>query len=454
MQKRTQIAESTALTVENTGTAGRIKVGLITPGWGSSGYYSAKVLENAAATRVFPAGTQMFLDHPGETESYDRPERSVRDLAAVLTEDAVWNEAEQRLEGDAQVFGPYVPLLTDEHFRKSIGVSIRAIGEATTGEAEGRRGAILTELTEGISVDFVTKAGRGGSILAVLESARPERVTARAIAQGVQEATANDTREALQNALRDAYPGEQSWVWVRDFDATTVWFEHETPDDAGVFAQAYSLDDAGTVHLSGDRVEVRVRTEYVPVTTTTSSTISGGSAAPATEASTSVPAPAGRNTPNPSVQEDTTMGHIQVDEAEHGRLTEAAGRVPTLESERDTAVAERDTARSELAEAHRLIDSGRAATLAREAASTVHVDLDEFQLAGIVADYPRGENGRIDEAAFTERATTAVARIAEARGAGTIRGFGDTAETGSTQVGESDASKAVAGAFGRTITEA
>ncbi|MDN5931401.1 MAG: hypothetical protein L0I24_10120 [Pseudonocardia sp.] len=39
--------------------AGRLQVALITPGWGSSGYYSAQVLENAANAQVFPAGTQI-----------------------------------------------------------------------------------------------------------------------------------------------------------------------------------------------------------------------------------------------------------------------------------------------------------------------------------------------------------------------------------------------------------
>lgn len=49
-------------------TPGHIKVGLITPGWGSSGYYAAEVLESAAADRVFPAGTHIYFDHPSASE--------------------------------------------------------------------------------------------------------------------------------------------------------------------------------------------------------------------------------------------------------------------------------------------------------------------------------------------------------------------------------------------------
>lgn len=469
----TIIRESTASSVV-AAAPGRIKVGLITPGLGSSGYYSQQVLENAARDKVWPKGTHIFFDHPSEAEMYDRPERSVRDLAGILDEDAYWDGT--GLVAEAKVIGPYRDLVTDPVFIESVGMSIRAAGEARVGEVDGQKCQIITQLSEGMSVDLVTRAGRGGRVMAVLESAR-------AAARKVQEASANDTREALQAALREAYPGEQVWVWVRDFDdeAGTVWYEHETPDSAGTYAEGFTIDDAGAVTLAGDRVEVRARTEYVPVDSTTSVTgtateaeqqaaleVAAARLAEAghisieharevcTEAMTrfnlspNVPAPAGRNTPTPYVQEDTTMGHIQVDEAEHGRLTEAAGRVPTLESERDTANQRAEAAERKLRDrdntdaATRVID-----TQAREAGVT----FSALERRGLLAGMPLAESGDLDEAAFTEAVTTAAAEKAAANGAGSIRGFGDTADTGSTQVGESDANKAVAGAFGRTITE-
>ena len=42
---------------------GKLLIQLITPGWGSSGYYSAEVLEQAANDKVFAKGTQMHIDH-------------------------------------------------------------------------------------------------------------------------------------------------------------------------------------------------------------------------------------------------------------------------------------------------------------------------------------------------------------------------------------------------------
>lgn len=450
-----------ASVVEADAKSGRLSIGLITPGWGSSGYYSAKVLENAATAKIFPAGTRMFLDHPGEQESYDRPERSVRDLAAVLTEDATWDG--ERLVGEAQVFGPFVPLLTDEDFAKTIGVSIRAWAEATTGEAEGRKGPIITELVEAESVDFVTKAGRGGSILAVLESARPAAVVERAIAHGVSEATANDTREALGAALREAYPGEKSWVWVRDFDATTVWYEHETPDMAAVFAEGYTVTDAGAVTLAGTRVEVRARTVYVPVTASTeggfiesdprlaaaveaavgaltlSGVISSGDAREAAtramrefrlahEGPTSVPAPAGQSTAT-DVKE-TNMATTQIEEARLATLESAAERVPTLESEnstlrRDNAVLRaRESARpiaDEVLGASESLPPSVRSRVARESLERVTV----------------ADDGSFDEAAFRTaveaartQAETEVAELAESLGAGKPTGFGRTVPAG------------------------
>jgi hypothetical protein len=262
MPKR--IHEALGLTVEALdASSDRLNIQVIDAGWGSSGYYSGKVLENASNDRIFAKGTHMYLDHPSNSEEHDRPERSVRDLAAVLEEDATWNGS--ALVAKAKVFKPYRELLTDPDVAENIGISIRAYADTTIGEAEGRKGTIITALTEALSVDFVTKAGRGGRVLAVLESARTR----------VDEATSNDTREALNAALRAAYGAEDVWLWLRDFDDTTAWFTREDADSSAIYQQAYALADNGTAVLAdGDPIEVRARTEYVPVAATTESSTS------------------------------------------------------------------------------------------------------------------------------------------------------------------------------------
>jgi hypothetical protein len=182
---RTAFAESTTLAEAVRGqqpSGRRMRIKLISAGWGSSGYYSPKVLAEAAKAGVFPAGLHQYLDHPSLSESVDRPERSVKDLAAVLTTPASYSD--DALWAEAQVFGPFQQLLAEQ--RDAIGVSIRAAGTAEPGEAEGRRGMIITSLTEGISVDFVTHAGRGGAIVELLESARTQLREAASIGSWVE----------------------------------------------------------------------------------------------------------------------------------------------------------------------------------------------------------------------------------------------------------------------------
>lgn len=145
----------------------KMQIRVISPGWGSSGYYSEAMLKDAASKGLFAPGTQMFLDHPTADQSEARPERSIRDLAAVITKPGVY--AGDGVYAEADVFPPFREALAA--MKDHIGVSIRARGFAEQGEAEGRSGTIISELSELASVDFVTRPGRGGAITALLESA-------------------------------------------------------------------------------------------------------------------------------------------------------------------------------------------------------------------------------------------------------------------------------------------
>lgn len=387
---------------------GRMNVQIISPGWGSSGYYSQDVLEAAARDRIFPAGTHMYVNHPTATENYERPERDLNTLAAVLSEDARWDGG--KLVAEAVVFSNWREPLSE--MAEAIGVSIRAAAEIEEGEADGRTGRIITRLVEGTSVDFVTRAGRGGKILQVLESALA----------GVSEAKANDRREQLSTLLKDTYSAENTWVWIRDFDDTarTVWFEVETGEDAGIYQQSYEVAGDVAASLSGDRVEVRVRTEYVPVTPT------------------DVPSrPAGQTTATES--QEGTMATTQIEESRLAQLETDAGRATVLESERDTA-------RRELAEAHAAADTATAARIIAEA----DVDFDELQTAGLLASAPRiAESGRLDADAFTKAVAEHAAKIAEAQGAGSVRGLGGGTAAPTGDIAESDLDKTSARVFGR-----
>jgi hypothetical protein len=369
--------------------------------WGSSGYYSNEVLEAAATANVFAAGTQMYLDHPGMAEAFDRPSRSVRDLAGKLTTDAVFES--DGLYADIEVYAHVAPII--ESMAKDIGLSIRATAEVEQGEAAGKRGTIVREFDQAISVDFVTKAGAGGLLL--VESAR---ANARAARHGVAEATVNDTREALQTVLRDTYPpGEHEWLWVRDFDDTTVWFEVDSQTDPGMYGQAYDLADDGAVALAGEREEVRVSTTYVPVNRP-DSTI------PTTES-----------------KEDTMP---QIEESELAQLREASGRVTALESERDTERQRAETAEARAVAAEAAVVERVRTDAARriigEAATAANVSFSPLEERGLLAGLPTGEDGVLDEAAFRTSVDEQAAAIAESRGAGRPRGFGFSDKTDET----------------------
>jgi hypothetical protein len=425
MPKRlTEQATITEAAAAKAKATGRMPIQFISPGWGSSGYYSPEVIAEAAETQFIPAGTHMYADHPTDAEDVERPGRSIKDLMAVVVGDArvateadvtSWGADLGALVGEADVVPAWQPLV--ETVRDHIGTSIR--GSATDiveGEAEGRRGRIIEGLMAPCtSVDFVTRAGRGGKVLRVMESAAANR---RAIDHGVEEATVNDTREALQTSLRDAYAGDKTWVYVRDFDDSTVWFEIEGDgDDNGIYAQTYAMSDGAGASLSGDRTEVRVQTTYVPVTRPDS------------------------NTPTTTESLEDNMAKIQIEESEHRGLTEKAGRVDALESENATLKAEV----SDLKE-------GRAADQRRARAMDLIREHDHaftpLEAKGLVVDLPLKE-GALDEEAFGTQLAEHAAAAAQAQGAGGITGMGQTTDKST----EESAPTPTKSAWGRPVSE-
>lgn len=189
---------------------GTVPLKLIQPGWGSSGYYSPELLERDGP-KVFTKGLKMFWDHPTISEESDRPERSLRDLAGELTSDARWDPngpAGAGLYADAKVFEGFRPYVDD--LAPHIGVSIRAEGRATNGDADGRHGAIVEAITGAKSVDYVTAPGAGGQVLQLFEAARAPQ-------KGPAAMTAANTPLSEAQALRIARLEEA--LVLRDADA-------------------------------------------------------------------------------------------------------------------------------------------------------------------------------------------------------------------------------------------
>lgn len=141
---------------------GKYRIRIIVPGQGSSGIYTAENLAESAP--LFKAGTEMFIDHPTETEELERPERSIRDYAGVFLEDATVGE-DGALYTVCKVFSGVNDLIKDKW--NHIGVSINAWCADPISED-----GIVPPIAGVRSVDFVTTPGAGGAIIDLLESNR------------------------------------------------------------------------------------------------------------------------------------------------------------------------------------------------------------------------------------------------------------------------------------------
>lgn len=140
--------------------AGRYRIRIIAPGCGSTGMYTAPNLAESAP--LFVPGTHMFFDHQTMTEDWERPERSVRDLAGVF-ESGAEIMPDGSLEADIKVY-PSVNGIIRERWA-DIGVSINGWSVEEIGPD-----GVVPVLAGIQSVDFVTRAGAKGAVLEVLES--------------------------------------------------------------------------------------------------------------------------------------------------------------------------------------------------------------------------------------------------------------------------------------------
>lgn len=364
---------------------GRAEITLITPGWGSSGYYSAELLQRAAEEKVFPAGTQQHIDHLSEEDQRNRPAGSLMTLAAVLQENARWNG--QALVAESLIGSRYRDIISE--FAEHIGTSIAVGADVKLGEAEGRRGQIVEALYPDVlnRVDFVTAAGRGGKINKILES-----VAAR------EALTDNDRRNELRDLLRAAYGDDATWVWVLDSDDANVWFTVESETESTTYASTYALD-GDQIALTGDPVEVKAITTYQPIDAIDAA------------AEDSPPALAGV-----TEGKEPLVALIQIEEAEYAGLKENASRATALE-------AENGTLKDALLESKKDSMKTRAEQIVAEAFGQIEAPSTRKRLA---ESYTVTESGDLDETALKQVAEESAAEIQRLGGAGTVRGVGQT----------------------------
>jgi hypothetical protein len=172
------------------------EIKLIAPGAGSSAFYPKEVLQRDGP-KVFKKETHVYLNHPTAAEEAARPENDVRNLAGVLTTDAVYYEAHAKgpgLYARMKVFADHGQLVEEK--APHVGMSIRASGKAESNQKKNGL-PVLTELTSAESVDVVTRAGAGGMILT--EAARTAESP-----KGVEDMTAEDVQKLVEAGVRKA----------------------------------------------------------------------------------------------------------------------------------------------------------------------------------------------------------------------------------------------------------
>lgn len=181
---------STAADTESLGE-GKYRIRIIVPGNGSSGIYTAENLAESA--HLFKAGTEMFIDHPTESEEWDRPERSIRDYAGVFLEDATVGD-DGALYAVCKVFSSVNDIIKDKW--EHIGVSINAWCSTPINEDR------IVPVFDGVrSVDFVTLPGAGGAIVDLLESNRIKPTISNK--EGVMDPELKNRFDSLETAVEN-----------------------------------------------------------------------------------------------------------------------------------------------------------------------------------------------------------------------------------------------------------
>ncbi|MER7213206.1 hypothetical protein ABT340_39600 [Streptosporangium sp. NPDC000239] len=446
---------------------GRFRVLLIKEGWGTSGYYPEAVLRRDGP-QVWPKGTHMYLNHPTVSEAAERPEGDVRSWASITTTDPVWDPAQRGLVAEVQVFPQWRQLLNEE-FAREVGLSIRASGRVEYGEAAGREGPIVTSLDEGVSVDWVTKAGAGGRVLELIESARSEgsgllRRATEAKQPPVKRGSAKEPEvdEELDGEDDEAqdgdWKGKPAFLKAKEAASLTEgaslgqWLEArmhlgftKLADELYGDGRLTREERIGLSQAVGDglkafvtRVEADCPRLYQRAVWDSPEEPDDDSQeleeAPSSAAATTEP-----GSPPATTSKEEGMPELTEAQAHDLREANATAEAAKNEAEQRAAAAENRLQRFEALEAARPV----VRTVLAE--SGLPGRAQDRLLATVTADSVPLADGRLDEEALRKTVTEAaeaekayLASLAEDAGAGQVRGLGESARTDRNNGGDLD----------------
>lgn len=169
----TQVGESSAGAVEietieeAEGDPLKMSVILIRPGFGNSRdnhYYPAEMLRRDA--HIFEGSKMYETDHRSSEKSTRTWVSTVNKIAGFTDDGAPIGEVIVHNND----FADRVKNLQRAGLIEKMECSILAVGRARKGEAEGKKANVVEELTQAISVDWVTQAGAGGKAIGIAET--------------------------------------------------------------------------------------------------------------------------------------------------------------------------------------------------------------------------------------------------------------------------------------------
>lgn len=158
MEDHLVFIESQAGAVGAVASDGSYPVVILTPGMGTTAFYSETVIKRDAPS-AFPKGTHVYLTHqrgPGGEPDTAR-------LLGSLIEDTTIRESDGAAMNRFKPIRKHAEFVEDVH--KLVGLSIAAAGTATIGMIEGKQVRIAQSIDKHISntVDLVSYPGRPGS---------------------------------------------------------------------------------------------------------------------------------------------------------------------------------------------------------------------------------------------------------------------------------------------------
>lgn len=243
---------------------GTYPVTLLTPGQGSSAYYSEEVIRRDAPT-AFPKGTHVYLGHLREDET-----RSAEKILGTLIEDTTIRESDGAAINRFKPVSRWAPLVEDVH--KIAGLSINAAGTAKIKVLDGKATRVAESIEYHVtnSVDLVSYPGRPGSGFTESYDALYEKAMADARAEnevqtetpapGVQKEESNmeleekvdkltESLTALRTLVESALPKAPA---AEEFDAEA--------DRAAAIAAVRAVESAEVPASVKDRLVEGIRT--------------------------------------------------------------------------------------------------------------------------------------------------------------------------------------------------